>query len=337
MRKVGRWASVISGISKNAAQASRIHSEVPVVSTTELPPWGQMDEELLALIDSSPVPPDWTPHQPFETWRDKTIERIADTLWPIYRANGSAWQSPAVAELFDADFSLMAPLHPILGLPIRGMLSTTATHSDLFAEEDDEKVGFGNDYTRYDPSLNGLVKDQFRNVLHAGYLNKVGTIPLQFKQVFQRPRPWQVAFIQGRSGYQYRVAASANTPSLVSGHCFQGSLAVCNVYAEFGHAMSSESVEVLKQFAVDIGDRRVFAGVHYPSDNLSSWFAALELVPYVFDRSRVSAVKKFLCGAINGKSAVFAAIRGHVAANKKSPYRAIVAAIGKSCRAGRGG
>jgi len=297
-----------------------------------------MDEALLADMESTPVPPDWRPHPPLDSptymqWREATIRQIATTLWPIYDADESAWDSRAVADLFDADFSLLASLHSQLGLPIRGWFSTAVTHSDMFAEEDDGKIGFGHDYSRYDPTLVPLARDQFRSVLQAGYLNKVGTIPLQFKQVFQRPRPWQVAFIQGRSTYQYRFAASADTPSLVSGHCLQGSLGVCNVFAELGDTMSATSIEVLKQFMVDIGDRRVFAGVHYPSDSLSSWFTASELIPRVFVPSRVSAVKKLLRDAINDKSAVYAAIREHVASHHDSPYGAIVAAIDKSTAA----
>jgi hypothetical protein len=296
----------------------------------ELPPWGQMDEGLLADMASMPVPPDWRPNHAFKTWRDAQIKQIAAMLWPIYVPNGSAWKTRAVARLFDADFSLLAPLHSQLGLPIRGMFGTTVTHSDMFAEEDDGNIGFGNDYGRYDPTLVPLAKDQFRNALRAGYSNKVATIPLQFKQVFQRPRPWQVAFIQGRTTFRYRVAASADTPSLVSGHCLQGSLGVCNIFAELGHVMSPKSIEVLKHFAVDIGDRRVFAGVHYPSDSLSSWFAALQLIPCVYQPSRVPSIKKFLRSAIKDKSVVFAAIREHVASNRDSPYKAIVAAISRS-------
>jgi hypothetical protein len=294
-----------------------------------------MDEGLLADISSEPPPADFRPPHIFRDWRDAKIQQIGDLLWPVYNPGNSAWQSPAVAKLFDADFDLLANLHSHLGLSIKGVFGTTVTHSDLFAEEDDEKVGFGCDYTRYDPTLPPLAEGQFRNILRAGYVNKVGTIPLQFKQKLQRPRPWQVAFIQGRSGYQYRVAASADTPSLISGHSIQGLMGVCNIFAELGHMMSKQSIEVLMQFAVDIGDRRVFAGVHYPSDNLSSWFTSSELVPYVFGPSRASDVKQFLRGAIEKKSVVYAAIRKHMASNPNSPYESIVEAIDLSSRSAR--
>jgi hypothetical protein len=291
-----------------------------------------MDEGLLAYIKSAPVPADWRPPNNYQKWRNAKIKQIDAMLWPTYGANGSAWGSPRVARLFKADFSLLATLHPQLGVPIKALFGSTVTHSDLFAEEDDGKIGFGFDYARYDPTLAPLVAAQFRIVLQAGYVNKVGTMPLQLKNVFQRPRPWQMAFIQGRSTYQYRFAASADTSSLISGHCIQGLIGVCNIYAELGPLMTAQSIDVLKQLAVDIGDRRVFAGVHYPSDSLSSWFTAAELVPHVFAPSRAPAVKRFLHSAIKQKSVVYAAIRAHVASHQNSPYKSIVNAIDKSIR-----
>lgn len=61
-------------------------------------------------------------------------------------------------------------------------------------------------------------------------------------------------------------------------------------------------IEALEQFGVDIGDRRVFAGVHYPSDNLSSWILALRLGREVFADPRVWL---FLAEAIQKRSAVY--------------------------------
>jgi hypothetical protein len=86
----------------------------------------------------------------------------------------------------------------------------------------------------------------------------------------------------------------------------------------------------LQQFTVDIGDRRVFAGVHYPSDNLSSWYTALKLLPHVIDPSALASVRKFLWEAISLKSIVFAEIMRHINSHDRSPYRAAVAAIEKA-------
>ena len=58
------------------------------------------------------------------------------------------------------------------------------------------------------------------------------------------------------------------------------------------------------QYAVDFGDRRVFAGVHYPSDNLASWVAVLRLIPWVFSQNGGFLVD-FIRTAIIEQSAVY--------------------------------
>jgi hypothetical protein len=50
----------------------------------------------------------------------------------------------------------------------------------------------------------------------------------------------------------------------------------------------------------------VFAGVHYPSDNLSSWIMDLRLVDEVCPDRRVG---RFLAQAIVGQSRVFALLK----------------------------
>jgi len=89
--------------------------------------------------------------------------------------------------------------------------------------------------------------------------------------------------------------------------------------------LGATSAKVLQQFTVDVGDRRVFAGVHYPSDNLASWFTALNLVPRVFDEEVAPDIKAFLWEAINSRSIVFDAIKKHIVANPgTSPYEKVV-------------
>ena len=59
----------------------------------------------------------------------------------------------------------------------------------------------------------------------------------------------------------------------------------------------------LLQLAVDIGDRRVFAGIHYPSDAIASWIVVKTLADHVF---RNSEVKGLLLEAIKTRSEVYA-------------------------------
>jgi hypothetical protein len=294
----------------------------------QFPPWGIMDENLLADIDP-PIPLDWEldngqdpTYDQWIDWVKDLVNHIRTLIWP---------QTDLVLPgLLKADFDLLHALHPSMGLPINSALPTTVQHYDFFAQEDDPNVAFGKGYEAYDDTLPKHVMDNFTTVLTAGIADKVGSVDLQLKNRIQRPRAYQVALIQGRNHFRYLSAATANTPSMVSGHCLQGSIAGCTAFATWGGSMSPKSVETLEQFTVDIGDRRVFAGVHYPSDNLSSWYTALRLIPHVFTEPTDASVRDFLWKAIDLRSVVFGAIKSHIAAHPDdSPYRDAVAAIRK--------
>jgi hypothetical protein len=63
---------------------------------------------------------------------------------------------------------------------------------------------------------------------------------------------------------------------------------------------------MLRQYSVDVGDRRVLAGVHYPSDNLGSWTTALLLATCVCNGD--TAGRAMLWQAISTQSVVYSAI-----------------------------
>ena len=50
----------------------------------------------------------------------------------------------------------------------------------------------------------------------------------------------------------------------------------------------------LQQYATDFGDRRVFAGLHYPSDTLITWLICFMLVEYVVKPNEINDAKVFL-------------------------------------------
>jgi hypothetical protein len=311
-RRPGKWG--------NAGAEAGSHT----VLAGELPPWGQMDDALWA--DLMPlIPLDWRlSDSEWWKWLTALVDDIGSLIWPKYAPG--AWSDATVGRILDADFALLKELRHYIGYPIKSVSPTIVQHGDFFKEEDDTNIAFGSSYKHYDPTLPAQVSECLPTVLTAGIVDKVGSLDLLLKLVFQRPRAYQVAFLQGRKGFTYQSAASANSPSLVSGHCLQASLAGCTAFAAFRNSMTPDSIELLKQFTVDVGDRRVFAGVHYPSDNLSSWYTALQLVPYVFDEQLSATIKAFLWEAINIKSVVFDAIKKH-ATNPDSPYRRPVEAI----------
>ena len=293
----------------------------------DVPPWGFMDKVAQADADGdrqpkgwNKAPADWVP------WRNALVEDIHNLIWPKYKPDGADWKVDRITRLNDADFALLKRLTKNLGLQISGPQSPRAIHVDLFDEEDSVEKPFGSSYECYDPIFVGPLKAQMSSVLMEGVGLKAGRLSFQLKRVFQRPRPWQVAYINDPSTtYSYRQALSANTPSLVSGHCLQGSMAGCNAFAVFGASMNAQSLNQLQHFTVDIGDRRVFAGVHYPSDNLSSWYAALKLIEHVFDDGRIDDVKAFFAKAID-RSLVYQAILGFKSA-EGSPYEPALRAL----------
>jgi hypothetical protein len=300
----------------------------------ELPPWGEIDDALWADI-MPPIPLDWRVRDGTEptkqdwcNWLKDIAKDIGKLIWPIYAPG--AWTPATVGPILDADFELLARLRHYIGFPIDSVNPTTVQHRDFFDEEDSRSIAFGTGYERYDPTLPSQVIQCLPTVLTTGIVDKVGSLDLQLKLIFQRPRAYQVAFLQGRQGFTYQSAATANTPSLVSAHCLQASLAGCTAFATLARSsnFSATSLKVLQQFTVDVGDRRVFAGVHYPSDNLSSWFTALNLIPRVFEAQVAPEIKAFLWEAINSRSIVFDAIKKHIAAHPgASPYEKAVDAI----------
>jgi hypothetical protein len=300
-----------------------------------LPPWGRMNEDFESAVNKHPMPYDWKPldgstdvSTAFSAWVEHVVGQIADTLWPAYQPGRDTWNTESIAQLLDTDFRLLAQLHPYLGHPINGAFPTTVTHRDFYAQEDDVKVLFGSGYERYDPLLPLEVRLQLPDAINKGIVRKSGNLDLLLKQVFQRPRAYQVAFLLGRSDYHGLEAKAGNTPSMVSGHCLEAAMGGCNAFAQLRTRMAQQSLSILRQFTVDIGDRRVFAGVHYPSDNLSSWITALNLVPHVFDATIAAEVKSFLWQGIQSDSAVYALIREDLQSCPDSPYRKAVELLG---------
>lgn len=297
----------------------------------ELPPWGVMDHDLLEEIEAQPQPPDWKAPEDgsltFSRWIEGVIVTIEAEIWPRYVRGSQNWKTPAIARLFDADFSLFPELWKQLEQPIRSKHPTTVTHKELFDEEDSTTFQLGMNYERYDPMFPHELRDKLRPALGEGIKLKVGSLSSRLKREFQRPRPYQVAMLQNLP-HRHLVASTGTTPSLVSGHCLMSLLAGCNAYTKFINQLSPESVDLLGQLMVDCGDRRVFAGVHYPSDNLSSWFTALRLIQRVFAPDLAPRVTQFAWNAINSNSAVFARVRKHVQDhNSDSPYWRIVSTI----------
>lgn len=310
-------------------------------STTALPPWGVLSSAIQFSMGLHPVPDAWEVSLPstsrrtsFEEWRDGVVEELAAMLWPTYDASRQCWSREPDPKLIESDFEILAHLHGHLERTIKGSGTCSDTfgehaciHRTFFDEEDDCPLGLR--YERYDPDLPERFRKGMPDLLSSGIGRTVGTLHYQLKQRFQRPRSYQVALLEQRQ-LDYIWAKSGGTPSFVSGHCLQGSMGGCAVFAQFDGSVSEASVEIFKQFTVDIGDRRVFAGVHYPSDNMASWYTALKLIPHVFDPSVAWKMQVFLYDAIRSKSDVYGAMVAHGKGLSSSPYHRALEAMEKA-------
>ncbi|MBE0548979.1 MAG: phosphatase PAP2 family protein [Rubrivivax sp.] len=249
-------------------------------------------------------------------------DEIAAVIWPRWEAG--AWVGQAVARmgaLTRADLDLMDTqlrrwhLQPV---GAQGDLALV-THKALFTAEDDMPHSGGTFETarRYlaaqPPAVvTGVVAAAVRA------LGAMGPRPLAFKRELQRPRPYQAQMLLGQP-FNYEWAKSAVTPSIMSGHCLQGVFA-----ATWSYVDQQQQIETLpgarlalQKFGVDFGDRRVFAGVHYPSDNVASWYIGLKLADVCFG-SQAGPARCFMADAIR-LSRVYTAMK-QAAVDAGSPY-----------------
>lgn len=291
---------------------------------TEFPPYGALARAYQDSITSAPLPPPaWNQgsdvdsrDQTWRAWRERVLAVINAVLWPQWNEEAHQWVSPdlnRMTALTEADFSILTILNEENRLldtrpTPRNAATAIPTHRQFFVDEDGTRP-IGERYITYDVTLPAEHVSSMPSTMLIALKDKAGSTSLQFKSRLQRPRAYQIAKMMGRTHY-WELAATSMSPSMSSGHSLQGCLMVGGVYEhwmESGFSPSPEQRASLQQFAVDIGDRRVFAGVHYPSDNLASWIIASNLAPYVYPSSDVA---EFLWEAIVHYSIVFRHIEG---------------------------
>lgn len=297
------------------------------------PPYGRMHRGLYGAIARMPFPEGFEPppgQKPKEAWQaifTPILDRLADALWPQYQfqpGTGGVWVGAAAANmaaLTDADFQLMQVLAKELHQPVSQRavgqpgLADAQSHRSFFVEEDgDDPLPVNNYLTAADQSALSALAAKVDAKPLPGHILKwmIGhsTAPtLPAKDALQRPRPYQVASLQGRA-FDYELAKTAVTSAIPSGHCIQGIQGVCMAVLELSVAgvLPSDALARLRQYAVDHGDRRVFAGVHYPSDNLASWCMALALCQPLYGKA-AAVGRKFIVEAVTEHSAVYQQIR----------------------------
>jgi PAP2 superfamily len=281
------------------------------------PPYGEFARVYRESVNPTELAPNaWRPElakpereRTWLEWRAETVRLITSTLWPQWSETHKNWLNPdfaAMESLTIADFDLFKELNASGVLDAQPTSPVAAasipTHRQYFIDEDTAKLG--DRYYFYDTTLPTAQLEKVLPDIRTALKEKTGSVSIQIKELLQRPRPYQVAKILGRE-HRFELATTSMTSSMSSGHCFQGCLVAVGIYETWikrGFAPTPDQLLALAQYGVDIGDRRVFAGVHYPSDNLSSWIMNLRLVGEVAPGQQIT---KFLAKAIVERSVVF--------------------------------
>jgi hypothetical protein len=285
---------------------------IPKRSPPCWPPYGHMPASWEEVASKGNLPAGFVSESQWQAFVDDLLASLTAALWPQY--DGSSWEGAAVDHmeaLSLADLRLMAAvLQAALDQSVGG--AGTPTHRSLFIEEDELAHGRRN----YDTVKNYLqaappaLVDLLVASAGMGAREILGPRPLIFKRRLQRPRPMQVSMLlQPGLKFHCLQAKSACSPSMMSGHSLQGLFVATYAYVENQQGVDQVpgGRQALAKFGVDLGDRRVFAGVHYPSDNLASWYIAWRLAPVVFG-TKVAIARSFMWEAVQ-TSAVLQALR----------------------------
>ncbi len=295
------------------------------------PPYGYMVLEWEKLTRKPlAAPPAWKGKLTYGQWRDKMVELLSHVLWPRYGAG--AWHGPATKfmdQITDDDFELFEVFRPKINEELTFGDEKTSQYQ-LFILEDEADAIDADGTVKLDRSVDVILRkylankaskrivDHLASGYNVGLAAKAGIVDLDLKNDMQRPRAYQVAFLKGIR-FSHQHAKSAVTPSMISGHCLEmlmGGLSTFLRARELG--CSDAALDAIAQHTVDCGDRRVYAGVHYASDNISSWLTGLLLAPLV---SRCKDGQDWLWKAISEMSVVYREISKAIQHGKGDSYK----------------
>ncbi|HEY3838859.1 MAG TPA: phosphatase PAP2 family protein [Bryobacteraceae bacterium] len=289
------------------------------------------------FIDHPGPPADWMALQGANretAWRDwvaSILQTLNQVLWPSWDAAKREWPPDTydqMKRLTAADLAILIDMQEDprrrFNQPIRTPVSApvTATHKEFFQKEDEEdgNTNIGTFHSQYDTTLPPDRVAEIPTLMLTGFSTKCLNTSDQLKRYLQRPRAYQMALLFGLQDYQNEAAITALSPSMVSGHCLEGLIAAGAVFDSWitrGLNISRESKIAMQQYAADIGDRRVMAGVHYPGDSLASWIVVMSQAMQLYKNGL--EVKRHLWSAIRDRSFIYEKIRSFEPADVYGP------------------
>jgi PAP2 superfamily len=282
-------------------------TEAKVKMNLNLPPYGRLTAGDESTIIRSPIP-SFFRHGPRvaiadriaakDRFIDDCVRHVRKRYWPEW--SGDQWKGAAKGKallLTEQDFLLLPDCRFMLRnqVDVNGVL-LNRTHDECFRSEDSRQDTF-KEFRYYSANLLADDLGAFPALFEAGMSNRVGTLTMQLKRRFQRPRPYQVAEIISAEYFSYLDAATPHHPALPAGHCIQGLFGGLHVFHNWSSRkgkFGQEQYDALMQYSIDFGDRRVMAGLHYPSDILISWMVALALVEETVEKEQLQATREFV-------------------------------------------
>jgi hypothetical protein len=325
---------------------------LPFDHVDALPPWGKIRQPELAKDFLSIAPTDFrllsgeSHKERAASWKrffEETLALINEKIWPSFDYNSRAWVGSSAAHmrrLTKADHEVLARIQSHPGghefyrppaSPLRALDCPIQAH--LFTLEDTEKLS--QSYRYYDRELaKSYSEESIESIREHSMYTKVGDVSMQFKYFLQRQRPYQTALLFASDEFGFQAAKTAHTPSMCSGHAVQCALSAAGMLERLWEddnslfsPRNSASVMALAQWGIDAGDRRVLAGVHYPSDNLCSWLIFLRLADRVYTNPEV---KRALWCVITERSYVYREVLAASGGDSTHPYTAILAELAKA-------
>lgn len=275
------------------------------------PPYGRLHlRDQWECTKAPRVPMRWSdvlPAADYFKWVQSIRDQIQDELWPVWNEKSLSWHGSAerwMDALSNHDRKMMWGFSQYLDAPV-SLEAGARNHLEMFLIEDGQAGLPGHEIESY---FSGLSPQQTNydaaGMFQTGLHWVCGSTAIILKKDLQRPRAHQIGLANGGDPAGRLYAQTADTPSMISGHCFEGCLAA--TWTARRHRMWAKKLDwakakpALQQWAVDIGDRRVMAQVHYPSDNIGSWWAAIDLLDRIHAKGGCGAgwMLSFLVEAI---------------------------------------